>query len=70
MNSATIAEGSLSAFTLHPVEKRPNTFVIRFKRSPSRRTASKHPKGRLHEMTDEDWDKFEKDIVDAFERVP
>jgi hypothetical protein len=28
------------------------------------------PKDGRHQMSGRDWDKFEKDIADAFERVP
>jgi hypothetical protein len=36
----------------------------------NRRITPKRGKSRRSEMTDGDWDKFEKDIADAFEQVP
>ena len=48
---------------LPPLEGNPRTYVFHLPLSlPARRTEP--------EMTPEDWDKFEKDIADAFERVP
>ena len=43
-----------------PVEGSPNAHWIRVRR----------PLAPAGEMTAEDWDKFEKDIADAFEIVP
>jgi hypothetical protein len=42
------------------VKGSPNAFVIHPRKRPV-------PKA---EMSSEDWDKFEKDIADAFEKVP
>ena len=61
MRSATLVEDFDTAFEFTPVEGRSNEYVIHSKLP--RRCAEK-------EMTPEDWDKFEKDISDAFEQVP
>jgi len=61
MGSATFVEDFNEAFEFTPVEGRPNEYVIH----------SKLPRHNAeNEMTPEDWDKFEKDIEDAFEQVP
>ena len=61
MSAATFVENFSEAFEFTPVEGHANASVI-------------HPKalGRPSEkeMTPADWDKFEKDITDAFEQVP
>ena len=61
MGSSTLLEGFSEGFKFTPVEGRANEFVIASKLPP--RDAEK-------EMTPEDWDKFEKDIEDAFEQIP
>ena len=50
------------AFEFTPVKGRTNDFVIHAK---APRTDS-----NAQEMTPADWDKFEKDIADAFEQIP
>jgi hypothetical protein len=70
MSLATIATESLGSFALRPVEGQPNTSIIRLKLNRNRRAAPKRGATLRSKMTDEDWDKFEKDIVDAFEQVP
>jgi hypothetical protein len=60
MGSATFVEDFKETLTFTPVEGRPNVYVIHPREQPS-------PEA---EMTVEDWDKFEKDIADAFENVP
>jgi hypothetical protein len=61
MKSAMFVEGFDETFELTPAKGRSNAFVI-------------HPKGKSRptakKMTVEDWNKFEKDIADAFEQVP
>ena len=61
MGSPTLLEGFSEAFEFTPVEGRVNEYVIDSKLPP--RSAEE-------EMTPEDWDKFEKDIEDAFEQIP
>jgi hypothetical protein len=68
MNLATTAKDFLGALELQPVGKRPNTSIIRL--GTHRLPTAKGFRGRHAEMTEEDWDKFEKDIADAFEQVP
>ena len=68
MSLATTAKDFLGALELQPMGKRPNTSIIRPR--THRLPAGKGRRGRHGEMTDEDWDKFEKDIADAFEQVP
>ena len=61
MKSAVLVEDFGEAFELIPSKGRSNAFVI-------------HPKNKPHHadvtMTAEDWNKFEKDITDAFENIP
>jgi hypothetical protein len=61
MKSAMLVEDFDIAFELIPSKGHSNAFVI-------------HPKNMPHhakvKMTAEDWNKFEKDIADAFEKVP
>jgi len=61
MKSAMLIEDFEEAFELIPAKGHSNAFVI-------------HPKGKSRradeKMTAEDWNKFEKDIADAFEKVP
>lgn len=63
METATSVEDFREAFEFAPVEGRANESII----------LSKAPRLNGHagnEMTPADWDKFEKDIADAFEQVP
>ncbi len=62
-------EDLYEAFELTPVEGCPNRSVIHSKTLRQRRVTPK-PKQGQGEMTEADWDKFEKDIEDAFEQVP
>ena len=63
MGSAPIVADFNEAFEFAPVEGRSNDYVIRAK--------IPHRNGNTEkEMTPADWDKFEKDIADAFEQVP
>ena len=48
-------------FRLVPVEGRPNVYTMHFE---------KLPLPDSEEMTEADWDKFEKDIDEACEQVP
>ena len=61
MNPVVIIEGFDEAFELIPSKGHSNAFVI-------------HPKSKPHhaevKMTAEDWNKFEKDIADVFEKIP
>ena len=70
MSPTTATEDALTGFEFHLVERHPNLSVIRFKAEYSRQSAPRHGERRPSEMTQEDWDKFEKDIADAFEQVP
>ena len=63
MESPTVTEDMERAFAFAPVDGRANEYIIRA-RIPLRNGDSKK------EMTPADWDKFEKDITDAFEQVP
>jgi hypothetical protein len=63
MSAAISVEDFKEAFEFTPVNGRANEFVIH----------STIPLRNGHtekEMTPADWDKFEKDIADAFEQVP
>ena len=69
MGSATFVENFNVAFELTPVKGCPNRSVIHSKTLRKRRVTPNTNGGR-GEMTEADWDKFEKDIDDAFEQVP
>lgn len=64
------AKDCLAGFKLQPVEERSNISVIHFETPRSPRATHQRGKGRRTGMTAADWDKFEKDIADAFEQVP
>jgi hypothetical protein len=68
MSAATIAKQFQAPFALHRVRGRPNVSVIRAR--PARPSRPKPAESRSLEMSEQDWEKFEKDIVDAFEQVP
>lgn len=70
MSATTIAKRFNSAFTLRPLEGRPNVSVIRARAENWPRAKPGGGKGRRREMSEQEWDKFEKDIADAFEQVP
>ena len=60
MSSTTFVKDFNEAFEFTPVKRNSNEYVIH---SKARSRPSKK------EMTPADWDKFEKDISDAFEQV-
>jgi len=60
MGWATFIEDFKETLEFTPVEGRPNAYIIHPREQPRPET----------EMTTDDWDKFEKDIADAFENVP
>lgn len=61
MGSASFVEDFKQGLEFTPVEGRPNLFSI---------TPRRNGKGAVGgEMTAEEWDKFEKDVSDAFEQV-
>ena len=62
MGTGTFVEDFEDGLEFIPVEGQPNVYFIHPRREPGQRA------GRS--MTSEDWDKFEKDIADAFEQVP
>lgn len=62
MGSGTFVEDFKRGLEFTPVEGQPNVYSIR-----------PHRGGRQSdntELSDDEWDKFEKDVTDAFERVP
>ena len=63
METATTVKDFDKAFEFAPVKGHANEFVIRSKTARRNGHAEK-------EMSPADWDKFEKDIADAFEQVP
>ncbi len=63
MSPAISVEDFKEAFEFTPVTGRANDYVIRSTIPPRNGHAGK-------EMSPADWDKFEKDIEDAFEQVP
>lgn len=62
MGSGTFIEDFKNDLTFTPVEGETNVYSIR-----PRRDGSARPEP---ELTPEEWDKFAKDISDAFEQVP
>lgn len=62
VGSGTFIEDFKQELEFTPVEGHPNVYSIR-----SRDNGAGEPGP---EMTAGEWDKFEKDIADAFERVP
>jgi hypothetical protein len=61
MKSAMLVGDFDETFELTPAKGRSNAFVIHSKNKPH------HAEEK---MTVEDWNKFEKDIADAFEQIP
>ncbi len=61
MGSGTFVEDFEEGLEFAPVEGRPNVYSI-------------HPRGDTRqteaELSGEEWDKFERDVADAFERIP
>jgi len=62
MGTATFVEEFKAGLQFVALEGQPNLFVIHTRRSENDR--------REANMTDEDWDEFERHIAGAFERVP
>jgi hypothetical protein len=61
MGIATFVEDFKRALELKPIAGSPNVCLIRLR--PGTRARDKT------ELTPEEWDKFEKDIADAFEQI-
>ena len=70
MSAARIAKRFRSPFILRPLRGRPNVSIIHAEAAPRPSPGLGRGKGGRREMFEKDWDKFEKDIADAFERVP
>ncbi len=70
MSAATIAKRFRSPFTLRPLRGRPNVSIIHAVAAPWPLSGLRRGEGGDRGMSEQDWDKFEKDIADAFERVP
>ena len=62
MGSGTFIEDFKRGLEFTPVEGQPNVYSIRPRRNGKPDTEA--------DMTADEWDKFEKDLADAFERVP
>ena len=63
MEAAIFLEDFGTPLEFTPIIGHANEFDIRAK-------APRHSGNSDNEMTSADWDKFEKDIADAFERLP
>ena len=61
MKSGVIVDDFGEAFELIPSKGHSNAFVIHLKNKPHHTEVK---------MTAEDWNKFERDIADAFEKIP
>jgi hypothetical protein len=62
MGSATFIDDFKAGLEFTPVDGQPNVYLMHPRREADRRAKE--------DMSSEDWDKFEKDIADAFEQVP
>ena len=62
MGSGTFVEDFKQGLEFTPVEGQPNVYSIHPRRNGKRSDDA--------EPTAEEWDKFERDVADAFERVP
>jgi hypothetical protein len=62
MGSGTFVDDFEAGLEFTPVDGQPNVYFMHPRRASDNRARE--------EMSSEDWDKFEKDISDAFEQVP
>jgi hypothetical protein len=62
VGSGTFIEDFKQELEFTPIEGQPNVYSIRRRDDHTKRNGA--------EMTAGEWDKFEKDVADAFERVP
>jgi hypothetical protein len=62
VSSGTFIEDFQHGLEFTPVEGHPNVYSIRSRRDSTQSNGA--------EMTVDEWDKFEKDVADAFEQVP
>ena len=62
MGSVTFVEEFKEGLEFTRVDGEPNVYFIQTRRKPDDAV--------IGELTDQDWDKFERDIDAAFERVP
>ena len=61
MGTATFVDDFKQALELEPIAGSPNVCVIHFRPGTNRTEKT--------EMTPAEWDKFDKDIADAFEQI-
>ncbi len=61
MNAGSTVKDLKDTLDFAPTKENSGRYVMPFKKS------SQLPEEK---MTDQDWDQFEKDIVDAFEQIP
>jgi hypothetical protein len=64
MGSGTFLEEFKQDIEFTPVDNRANAYLIHPRSVPGRENSP------ASEMTEKDWDKFERDIADAFEQIP
>jgi hypothetical protein len=62
MSTSTFVEEFKERLDFVPVQGQPNLFLIQARDSKAATVGE--------EMTDEDWNQFEKDIAEAFEQIP
>jgi len=70
MGAAMSVKDVLGEVTLQAVKGHPQVSVIRLSATGEHGSPKGRRKNHRDEMTEADWDKFEKDIEDAFEQVP
>jgi len=69
MKAATTSKAILPEIDLVPMKGNPRISIFKETALP-RGVKNRRKRGAGREMTPADWDKFEKDIADAFEQVP
>ena len=70
MSAILTVQDVLREARFEPVKGHPQISVIQVKSTGLHRKAKTRAKRNSDQMTEKDWNKFEKDINDAFEQVP
>ena len=70
MSATLTVKYVLRGLHLEPVKNQANVSVIQIDSPALDKTFQERAKAGEEQMTEEDWNKFEKDISDAFEQIP
>jgi len=70
MSATLTVKDVLGGINFEPVKGHPQVSVIQIKSPGQHRKVKTRAKRDSDQMTEEDWNKFEKDINDAFEQIP